>query len=143
MIVNFFFWVFAMYFFKIKSTTKKTSTPSFSRSRNEECVLWDFFDYHDIWHMLSSFALFMSAYLLIYVTRKVEIYYYVENLYWKSKRSANHGTTGSTEKMFLPKHDGESIGKHDNLIGIMTKTPMEENIAETTFDSEYAHISYV
>lgn len=143
MIVNFFFWVFAMYFFKIKSTTKKTSTPSFSRSRNEECVLWDFFDYHDIWHMLSSFALFMSAYLLIYVTRKVEIYYYVENLYWKSKRSANHEKTGSTEKMFLPKNDGESIGKHDNLIGIMTKTPMEENIAETAFDSEYAHISYV
>lgn len=75
MIGTFLFWVFAMYFFKIKSTTRKAEAPSYSRTKNEECVLWDFFDYHDIWHMLSSFALFMSGYLLIYVTRKVEIYF--------------------------------------------------------------------
>ena len=75
-IATFLFWVFAMYFFKIKSTTRKVEKPSVSRTKNKECVLWDFFDYHDIWHMLSSFALFMSAYLLIYVTRKVEIYFW-------------------------------------------------------------------
>lgn len=114
MLVNFLFWVFAMYFFKIKSTTKKTSAPSFSRTRNEECILWDFFDYHDLWHMLSSFALFMSAYLLIYVTRKVEIYYWVENLYWKNKTTENNGTLGSAEKIVLPNLDAESIdAPHD------------------------------
>ncbi|XP_032225789.2 uncharacterized protein LOC5501597 isoform X2 [Nematostella vectensis] len=87
MIVLFLFWVFAMYFFKLKPTTKKTAAPSFSRTRNQECILWDFFDYHDIWHMLSSFALFMSAYLLIYMCSKVERYAWVEMQYDKRVRS--------------------------------------------------------
>ena len=78
MTVTLLFWIFAMYFFKLKPTTRKVEKPSVSRTMNEECILWDFFDFHDIWHMLSSFALFMSAYLLIYVTRKVEIYFWVD-----------------------------------------------------------------
>ena len=84
-VVMFLFWVFAMYFFKLKPTTKKTAAPHLSRTFNKDCVLWDFFDYHDIWHMLSSFALFMSAYLLIYVTRKVEKVYWAETRYWRTK----------------------------------------------------------
>ena len=84
-LVCFLFWVFAMYFFKLKPTTRKVATPSMSRTLNHECVLWNFFDYHDIWHMLSSFALFMSAYLLIYITRKAEKLYFVESQYYKSK----------------------------------------------------------
>lgn len=101
-IATFIFWVFAMYYFKIKSTTRKVKPPSVSRTFNEECVLWDFFGYHDIWHMLSSFALFMSAYLLIYVTRKVEILSSVETMYWKDKNKAN-GRASSTERMVQPR----------------------------------------
>ena len=96
MVTTFVFWVFAMYFFKVKSTTRKVAAPSFSRTLNHDCILWDFFDYHDIWHMLSSFALFMSAYLLIYVTRKVEIYYWAEALYWESK--SNPGQSEEVKK---------------------------------------------
>lgn len=81
-IVLFLFWVFAMYFFKLKPTAKKVALPSISRTHNDECVLWDFFDYHDIWHMLSSIALYMSAFLLIYITRSVEKQYWVEAIYW-------------------------------------------------------------
>lgn len=143
MIVNFFFWVFVMYFFKIKFIIKKIFILSFLRFRNEECFLWDFFDYYDIWYMLFSFVLFMSVYLLIYVIRKVEIYYYVENLYWKSKRFVNYEIIGSIEKMFSLKYDGEFIGKYDNFIGIMIKILMEENIVEIIFDLEYVYIFYV
>ena len=146
MIVTFLFWVFAMYFFKIKSTTRKVAAPSISRTKNEECVLWDFFDYHDIWHMLSSFALFMSAYLLIYVTRKVEIYYWVETMYWKDKDRAN-GCTGSAEEMVQPINSTSDIlregKKEGNGIFIMERRPFDNAVVRDTNDIEYVNVSYV
>jgi len=43
-------------------TTDKVKTPEQSRNPNHECVKGlRFFDYHDIWHILSSFALLMGA----------------------------------------------------------------------------------
>ena len=143
MIMTFIFWVFAMYFFKIKSTTRKVAAPSFSRTRNEECILWDFFDYHDIWHMLSSFALFMSAYLLIYVTRKVEIYYWVENMYWKNKAENNGIAGGSTEKIILQIDDTNLTGKQGGYTVIVKETPSDETLARTNCVFEYANVSYV
>lgn len=141
MIATFIFWVFAMYFFKLKSTTRKVAAPSFSRTLNEECVLWDFFDYHDLWHMLSSFALLMSAYLLIYVTRKVEIYYWVEKMYWKSKAAASGTGVGSTEKMVLQIDD---TGKEDNN-EIVEEMTLDKTKVRDKYDIEYryASVSYV
>lgn len=139
MVATFIFWVFAMYFFKLKSTTRKVAAPSFSRTLNAECVLWDFFDYHDIWHMLSSFALLMSAYLLIYVTRKVEIYYWAERMYWKSRAAAN-GTSGeSTEKMVLQIDDA---GKEDNY-EIVEDWTLDKTKLRDKYDIEYGSVSYV
>ena len=143
MVATFIFWVFAMYFFKIKSTTRKVEAPSFSRTLNEECVLWDFFDYHDIWHMLSSFALFMSAYLLIYMTRKVEIYYWVENMYWKSKRTSN-GTGGSTDKVVLQVDDAAILlGKEHDYNGVIEERTLDETEVGDRYYIEYANVSYV
>ena len=139
MVATFIFWVFAMYFFKSKSTTRKVAAPSFSRTLNAECVLWDFFDYHDIWHMLSSFALLMSAYLLIYVTRKVEIYYWVEKMYWKSRAAANGTSGGSTEKMVLQIDDA---GKEDNY-EIGKERTLDKIKLRDKYDNEYASVSYV
>ena len=98
-VIMFLFWVFAMYFFKLKPTAKKVALPHVSRTYNKECVLWDFFDYHDIWHMLSSFALFMSAYLLIYVTRKVEKIYWAETKYWRSKETQKYSGLQGNEQV--------------------------------------------
>lgn len=142
MIATFIFWVFAMYFFKIKSTTRKVAAPSFSRTLNEKCVLWDFFDYHDIWHMLSSFALFMSAYLLIYVTRKVEIYCWVDYMYWKSKQAAN-GTGGSMERIVLPVDDADLLGKEHNYNGLVEERMLDNTEVRDRYDIEYANVSYV
>lgn len=75
-IVIFLFWVFVMYFFKIKFIIRKVEKLSVFRIMNKECILWDFFDYYDIWYMLFLFVFFMSVYLLIYVIRKVEIYFW-------------------------------------------------------------------
>ena len=58
-------WMFALafYFNKVKQWRESASA---SRVRNEECVLLDFYDNHDIWHFLSALALF-SMYVSIFV----------------------------------------------------------------------------
>lgn len=59
-------WVLALHFFLRKAVTEKVGLPSRSRELNKECVLWEYFDYHDLWHILSSFALLQSAYLILW-----------------------------------------------------------------------------
>jgi hypothetical protein len=36
-----------------------------SRENNTPCILWDFYDAHDAWHICSSFALFFGALTLL------------------------------------------------------------------------------
>ena len=48
-------------------------SPSGSRNNNQECVVLGFFDTHDLWHFLSSFALFFS--FLVSTDLYMEIYW--------------------------------------------------------------------
>ena len=57
-------WVPALYFFVSKKTSSNLS-PAASRNLNEDCVLGDLFDVHDVWHFLSGAGLFLSFALLI------------------------------------------------------------------------------
>ena len=58
--------------FKLLPTTNKTSSPENSRDQNKECVIFGFFDWHDLWHFLSSFALFMGAFVIMFISSKAE-----------------------------------------------------------------------
>lgn len=58
----------AVWIFTAKATTDKTKTPELSRDLNQDCAVLDFFDYHDLWHIMSSFALLMGAYLVLYIS---------------------------------------------------------------------------
>ena len=58
----------AVWIFSAKATSDKTKSPELSRDLNHDCVLVGFFDYHDLWHILSSFALLMGAYLVLYIS---------------------------------------------------------------------------
>ena len=60
--------VVAVYFFREKATTDKSKSPEKSRDLNRECFSSDFFDDHDIWHILSSSGLFMGALMMIHVS---------------------------------------------------------------------------
>ena len=58
-------WATAVWVFEGRPTTDKTSSPENSRDKNEECVILGFFDCHDLWHFLSSFALLMGAFVIM------------------------------------------------------------------------------
>ena len=54
--------------FSALATTNKTALPEDSRDRNEECAILGFFDWHDLWHFLSSFALLMGAFVVMFIS---------------------------------------------------------------------------
>jgi hypothetical protein len=58
-------WVSAIYFFEI-AVTDKFLTYQESLLLNKPCVLFDYFDYHDIWHFLSAAGL-VTVMLLVYL----------------------------------------------------------------------------
>ena len=64
--------VVAFVVFEVLATTKKTASPEDSRDRNEECGILGFFDWHDLWHFLSSFALLMGAFVVMFISAKKE-----------------------------------------------------------------------
>ncbi|XP_052754737.1 SID1 transmembrane family member 1-like [Galleria mellonella] len=52
-------WGPGLYFF-MSGSSSWSSTPAQSRQLNHECHLLQFYDSHDLWHMLSAIALFFS-----------------------------------------------------------------------------------
>ncbi len=61
-------WGFALYCFLGKQVTDKVETPEKSRNLNHECTWLEFFDYHDIWHILSSHGLLMMVYFVMFMS---------------------------------------------------------------------------
>lgn len=57
-------WGVALYFFMQRLTSWQL-TPAMSRESNEECLLFKFYDSHDIWHFLSAISLFLSFMILL------------------------------------------------------------------------------
>ena len=63
-------WFYAGDIFYEKATTDKSLTPEKSRDHNQECKILNFFDAHDLWHILSSHALLMLAYVVMFISHK-------------------------------------------------------------------------
>ena len=61
-------------YFYLIPVSNKLLTPKESDALNKDCILFDFFDYHDIWHFLSSLGLFLLI-LNIYIIDK-----YLDNI---------------------------------------------------------------
>jgi hypothetical protein len=60
-------WITALYQFYFNGVTDKVRSPAESREMNKKCleVLFNFFDYHDLWHILSSFGLLGQTLILV------------------------------------------------------------------------------
>ncbi|XP_065353626.1 SID1 transmembrane family member 1-like [Cloeon dipterum] len=65
------FGITAFYFFQIK-TTEWEVNPATSRTYNQPCNVLGFFDSHDIWHTLSSFALFFYFLVLLNIDKHLQ-----------------------------------------------------------------------
>ncbi|ODM96325.1 SID1 transmembrane family member 1 [Orchesella cincta] len=59
-------WGIAIYFFFHEGSTWEAS-PAESRIQNNDCIIFGFYDSHDMWHFLSSAGLFCTAMLLLTV----------------------------------------------------------------------------
>ena len=57
-LLNLFFWGSGYYYYQVLAVTNKFLTPAESSQLNKPCALFDYFDYHDAWHMLSGLGLF-------------------------------------------------------------------------------------
>jgi len=55
----------ALYFFEVE-VSDKTLTPAKSRQLNADCVFLDYFDLHDLWHLMSAAAMFMLISFVIH-----------------------------------------------------------------------------
>lgn len=60
------FFITAIVFFEIPVSNKEL-THEESDNLNKECVLFDYWDYHDIWHILSATAIFIFINLIYYL----------------------------------------------------------------------------
>ena len=58
----------ALAFFIGLPTTDKAETPEISRNKNHKCIIIDFYDYHDLWHISSSFALLMGVHIVMFAS---------------------------------------------------------------------------
>ena len=58
--------------FKLRPTTDKNLLPENSRGENKECFILGFFDWHDLWHFLSSFFLLMGAFVVMFMSSEPE-----------------------------------------------------------------------
>lgn len=56
----------ALYFFTL-DVNNKLLTPEESKELNKPCVLFDYWDYHDIWHILSATGLFIFMLIVLYL----------------------------------------------------------------------------
>ncbi|KAK0396834.1 hypothetical protein QR680_001879 [Steinernema hermaphroditum] len=64
MILSFLCWIASTYFF-LHAANDWSVTPAYSREKNQDCILFRFYDTHDIWHFLSSISVFLSFAVLI------------------------------------------------------------------------------
>jgi len=63
----------AIHYFNI-AVTDKLLTPEESRELNEPCVVFDYFDAHDVWHFLSAIGIFLLMMLLYVLDWGLESY---------------------------------------------------------------------
>ena len=71
LIINQIVLVAAIIFFTIPVNDKYLS-PNESRELNQPCVLFNYWDYHDIWHILSATGLFMFMLISLYIDNDLQ-----------------------------------------------------------------------
>ena len=95
----------ALWIFFAKETTDKSKSPEKSRDLNQECIFLAFFDWHDVWHIFSSFGLFMAALMVIHTS--------YESPKLLREKSQTRVTTGAYDGLQSVSVEMDSPGEHD------------------------------
>ena len=95
----------ALWIFFAKETTDKSKSPEKSRDLNQECIFLAFFDWHDMWHIFSSFGLFMAALMVIHTS--------YESPKLLREKSQTRVTTGAYDGLQSVSVEMDSPGEHD------------------------------
>jgi len=57
--------------FYVKTSTNTFLSPEQSRALNEPCIIFNYFDYHDVWHILSATGLFIFMTIVFFLDRDI------------------------------------------------------------------------
>ena len=71
LVVDFVIIALSLVFF-LKTSTNIFLSPAESNKLNKECILFNYFDYHDIWHILSSTGLFIFMNIVFFLDRELD-----------------------------------------------------------------------
>ena len=57
--------------FYVKTSTNTFLSPEQSRALNEPCIIFSYFDYHDVWHILSATGLFIFMIIVLFLDSNI------------------------------------------------------------------------
>ena len=57
--------------FYVKTSTNTFLSPEQSRELNEPCIIFSYFDYHDVWHILSATGLFIFMTIVFFLDSNI------------------------------------------------------------------------
>jgi hypothetical protein len=57
--------------FYVKTSTNTFLSPEQSRALNEPCIIFNYFDYHDVWHILSATGLFIFMTIVFFLDSNI------------------------------------------------------------------------
>jgi hypothetical protein len=57
--------------FYVKTSTNTFLSPEQSRALNEPCIIFSYFDYHDVWHILSATGLFIFMTIVFFLDSNI------------------------------------------------------------------------
>ena len=57
--------------FYVKTSTNTFLSPEQSRDLNEPCIIFSYFDYHDVWHILSATGLFIFMTIVFFLDSNI------------------------------------------------------------------------
>jgi hypothetical protein len=72
MVIDLIIIILSLIFF-IKTSTNIFLTPEESNALNKPCVILGYFDYHDIWHILSATGLFIFMNIVFFLDRRIDL----------------------------------------------------------------------
>jgi hypothetical protein len=72
MVIDLIIIILSLIFF-IKTSSNIFLTPEESNALNKPCVVLGYFDYHDIWHILSATGLFIFMNIVFFLDRRIDL----------------------------------------------------------------------